>query len=96
MINMYLAQIRRILFKSPKADGVDREAWMRRALLWKMTAMCLMAENKDPSIKKHYKLCMQADQVRSPTETELSKAAPWLQNYVQKNQEKTKIIIAKK
>jgi len=95
MISKALQNLRSLLFKSPKSDWTDREAWMRRAMLWKMTAMALKADARDESINKHYQLIMRADQYRAPMEDELLKSCGWIQKYIIDHQEKSKIVVAK-
>jgi len=96
MIDQELEKLKRILFKSKdRQDWTDREAWVRRAIMWKIMAMALMQNNSDENIQKQYQLFMRADQFRSPTEAEMQKVCPGLYQFMQAHQEKSKIVVAK-
>jgi len=95
MIDLNLEGLKRALFKSDATDWKSKQAWERRAMLWKMTAMALEANNQDENIKKHFKLVMNADQHRAPNEKELGEVGSWLQRFISTHREESKIVIAK-
>lgn len=90
-----MGMLRKHLFKGPKADWTDREAWSRRAMLWKVVAMAMQADNKDKQLIHTFNQFLKADQSRAPTEDELHQVCGWLQNFIIEKHNASKIEIAK-
>jgi len=95
LIDAKLATLRRVLFRSPKQDWTDKEAWSKRAILWKMTAMAAMSECTDEKLREHHELIMKADQYRAPHDDEMVQVCGWLQGKIIAGQEKSKIEVVK-
>ena len=95
MIDLYLERLRRDLFRSNKEEWKSRDAWARRAVFWKMTALAYMQNNRHPDILKHHEMALNGDQLSAPNETNLKNICTWLQNYTVTQNTKNKIVIAK-
>lgn len=75
------------LFKSDKKDWTDKEAWMRRAMLWKFIAIALVKDNTTPFINSLYDTVTQADQISAPSEKQLKQLLLQLHHYTVKKQD---------
>lgn len=82
--------------KANKDDWTSRDAWRRRALGWKILALCATeGDAKDPSFRKLVDEAKQCDLQRSPNALELIAVARFAEKYIHKKKFESKIIIAR-
>ena len=96
-MDLYLENLKKILFKSvDRNDWVDKEAWIRRAMFWKLTAMGLESHQNcdEKGMKKVYEAALGADLQGSP-DIRAIKAIADLSIPLFNNRLKKKIILAK-
>lgn len=96
-MEQYLEGLKKNLFKSKdRTDWIDKDAWIRRAIFWKMMAMGLESNQlcNNKNLKKVYEGGLGGDLIESP-QTDAIKAIANISIPLFNDRNKNKIILAK-